>query len=301
MLTHLSTDWQAFFADRESNSSTNKKMSGLKTLFHDGLTPKECAKILLDEDDTIFMTINPITKRVELSHHFHVFGGTRLQPEALYAALVGFDPEAQAVMIDPGYLFDSQQLRAPTLASLNACKNKDDLLALVEPAPDVVLVGAESGDDEAEPEDKFEEHFTRMVVVIPPFLANEWVDNDSRDPLELLLQAQAAIFAFDTLHQGNALIPNAGLSMLHVLQFLWAAHHKRPNGVPLLVTTEPTFDAWRVYLHKTCIIPSVNATSPFQDAIYSYLKSWKTNLKTSFEDAELFFLAHSARVSRGGV
>eukprot|EP00978_Attheya_sp_CCMP212_P002653 scaffold5444_cov63-Attheya_sp.AAC.1 len=129
--------------------------------------------------------IHPITKHVELSHNFHVFRGTRLQPEALYGALVGFDPEAQAVMIDPGSLFDSEQLRAPTLASFNACKTKADLLALIEPAPARVLIEADP-DEEAAPADKFEENFTKTVVVIPPFLANEWVDNDSRDPLELL-------------------------------------------------------------------------------------------------------------------
>eukprot|EP00978_Attheya_sp_CCMP212_P035932 scaffold159234_cov61-Attheya_sp.AAC.2 len=183
MLTHLSTNWQAFFTDRKSNSSTNAKINGLKTIFHDGLTPEECVKILLDEDDTIFMMTNLITKRVELSHHYHVFGGTRLQPKSLHAALIGFDHEAQAVMIDPGSLFASEQIRAPTLA------------------PE---------DDESAPTDKFEDYFiTRMVVVIPPFLANQWADNDSRHPLELLIQAQVAISAFDTLHQGNALIPNA--------------------------------------------------------------------------------------------
>eukprot|EP00978_Attheya_sp_CCMP212_P028677 scaffold99711_cov44-Attheya_sp.AAC.2 len=175
-------------------------------------------------------------------------------------------------MIDPVSLFDSERLCAPTLASFNACKTKADLLALVEPAPARVLIKADPN-KEAAPADKFEKNFTRTVVVIPPFLANEWVDNDSRDPLELLLQALAAMSNFDTLYQGNALIPNAGQSMLHVLQFLWAAHHKRPHGVPLLVTTEPMFEAWRSYLHKTCIIPPITVTGGVHDATMQSIAS----------------------------
>eukprot|EP00978_Attheya_sp_CCMP212_P027717 scaffold93501_cov35-Attheya_sp.AAC.1 len=172
MLTHLSTDWQAFFADCESNSLTNAKINGLKTIFHDGLTPKECAKILLDEDDTIFMTINPITKRVELSPHYHVFGGTRLQPKSLHVALIGFDHETQAVMINPGSLFASEQIRAPTLASLNACKTKEDLSALVEPAPGIVLLEAPE-DDESAPETNSRITSLGWWSLSPPFLLNQ--------------------------------------------------------------------------------------------------------------------------------
>eukprot|EP00978_Attheya_sp_CCMP212_P045008 scaffold330724_cov20-Attheya_sp.AAC.1 len=63
-------------------------------------------------------------------------------------------------MIAPGSLFDSERLRAPTLASFNACKTKADLLALVEPSPARVLIEADP-DEEAAPADKFEENFTR--------------------------------------------------------------------------------------------------------------------------------------------
>jgi hypothetical protein len=127
------------------------------------------------------------------------------------------------------------------------------------------LVGEED-DDADETDDNalndFEDIFTRLVVVVPPFLANWWVDNNIRDPMELLLEAQAAISAFDTLHQGNPNMPTASTSTRHILQFLWAAIHKKLNGVPLLVTTEPVFEAWRFHLHSTSISPSKNANSP---------------------------------------
>jgi hypothetical protein len=177
--------------------------------------------------------------------------------------LVGFDSEAQSAMINLALLFDSKQFRAPPLAAFTACKSKQDVLTLAGNPPGVVLVGEEDNegkdnddndndndndddddndddnddddddDDDDDALNDFEDTFTRLVLVVPPFLANRWVDKDSRDPIELLLKAQAAISAFYTLHQGNPNMPTASTSTLHILQFLWAAIHKKLNGVPL--------------------------------------------------------------------
>jgi hypothetical protein len=114
MISHLSTDWQSFFIDHKYNAETNKKINGLEKNL-DGFTPEECVKILLEEDNTIFMIIHPpITKQIELSHHFNQFSiwGDEASPNILYSNLVlGFDlEEAQyVVMIDPAILFGSKQ------------------------------------------------------------------------------------------------------------------------------------------------------------------------------------------------
>eukprot|EP00978_Attheya_sp_CCMP212_P016938 scaffold44783_cov43-Attheya_sp.AAC.1 len=125
MLTSpLPNDWQSFFVERETNPATNAKMDGLANLFPEATPTPECVKTLTEEDKAVFMTINPITKKVELAHHFSKFCGTRLQPEALYSALVGFDDTAHPVMIDPASLFWSQTIRVPVWDSIKVCKSK---------------------------------------------------------------------------------------------------------------------------------------------------------------------------------
>ena len=72
MLTlSLPNDWQTFFVERETNPATNMKIDGLANLFPEANSVEDCVKTLLDEDGTVFMTVNPITKKVELFHHFN--------------------------------------------------------------------------------------------------------------------------------------------------------------------------------------------------------------------------------------
>jgi hypothetical protein len=114
MLTlSLPNDWQTFFVERETNPATNMKIDGLANLFPEANSVEDCVKTLLDKDEIVFMTVNLITKKVKLFHHFNKFRGTRLQPDALYSALIGFDATAHPIMIDPELLFKGQTTRVP--------------------------------------------------------------------------------------------------------------------------------------------------------------------------------------------
>jgi hypothetical protein len=246
MLTlSLPNDWQTFFVERETNPATNMKIDGLANLFPEANSVEDCVKTLLDEDGTVFMTVNPITKKVELSHHFNKFGGTRLQPDALYSALIGFDETAHPTMIDPDLLFKGQTTRVPEWDSLKKCTTKEHILALSETAG-----GTAEEPIAAVP---FEEFYTRSVIVIPPLLACELMDSENRDPFELLLESLSSLSSYDTKFAGTANMPNAGDNLAHIMQFLWACGQKNIQGVPLLVSQDPLFSVWSDSLHKESI------------------------------------------------
>eukprot|EP00978_Attheya_sp_CCMP212_P031416 scaffold118647_cov57-Attheya_sp.AAC.3 len=127
-------DWKTFFADRETDVSVNMKMKGLEGLFSEDLSILDCVKLLKDEDDAVFLTINPINQKVSITHHFNQFGGTRTQPIALYSTMIGFDHQASAVMINISSLLQGAKIRVPTWDTVKACKSISSLKDLVAPA-----------------------------------------------------------------------------------------------------------------------------------------------------------------------
>jgi hypothetical protein len=116
------------------------------------------------------MLINPSMKKVKLAHYFSQFGGMKLQPKALYSALVSFDDTAHPVMIDPDMLFTGQIICVPNWDSLKACDTKEACVALSDTTGGTSEIPI--------PAVPFEDFFTRSVAVFPPILACEWMDSD---------------------------------------------------------------------------------------------------------------------------
>eukprot|EP00978_Attheya_sp_CCMP212_P043468 scaffold284394_cov61-Attheya_sp.AAC.3 len=190
-------------------------MDGLANLFPKAKPIPECVKILIDEDKAVFMTINSIMKKVELAHHFSKFEGTRLQPKALYSALVSFDGTAHPVMIDPNSLFAGQTICVPVWDSIKVCKSKEALMALSE------IAGGTA--ETPIPAESFEDFFTRSMAVLPPLLACEWMESDMRDPCELLLESLSIISAYETKFAGSVDMSEVGASLGHIIKILWGA------------------------------------------------------------------------------
>jgi hypothetical protein len=251
MLT-VPVDWQTFFADRETDVSVNAKMKGLETLFSETVSKSDCIKLLKEENDAVFLTINPINKRASIAHHFNQFGGTRTQPNSLFSAMIGFDHQAFAVMIDIDSLLQGVKIRVPTWDTLKECKSIASFKALVAPAEPVA--GAEGIDEEKNEEGAtFEEVYFRNFVLPPPFLANVLVDSDSRDPCALIIEAMNAISAFDERHKEDQDMPLATDALVHIVQFLWAAGKELVTGSPLLTAEEPNYIKWSATIHKECL------------------------------------------------
>eukprot|EP00978_Attheya_sp_CCMP212_P013879 scaffold34967_cov58-Attheya_sp.AAC.4 len=249
-------DWQTFFADRETDVSVNKKMKGLEGFFSEDLSILDCVKLLKDKDDAVFLTINPINQKVSIANHFNQFGGTRTQPVALYSAMIGFDHQASAVMINISSLLHGAKIRVPTWDMLKACKSIASLKDLVAPA--APAVGADSSDDEAKEGEgaTFEEVYFRTELrdPYPPFLAHILVDSRSRDPCELIIDAMNAISAFDTRHAEDQEMPSATEAFLvYIVQFLWAAAKGLVRGSPFLTAKEPCYVKWSSTIHKECL------------------------------------------------
>eukprot|EP00978_Attheya_sp_CCMP212_P036245 scaffold162830_cov52-Attheya_sp.AAC.15 len=244
MLTsHLPNDWQTFFVEHEMNPATNAKMNGLANLFPEAEPTPDCVKTLIEEEKAVFMTINPITKKVELAHHFSKFGGTRLQPEALYSTLVSFDDTAHPVMIDPDSLFWSQMICVPVLMTLSETAGGTAEI----PIPDV----------------PFEDFFTRSVAVLPPLLACEWMDSDMQDPCELLLESLSILSAYEAKFAGAVDMPEAGVSLGHIIKILWgSSKNAMIQSIPLVVSQDPTFSAWSTSVHKDAIADNQVQISP---------------------------------------
>eukprot|EP00978_Attheya_sp_CCMP212_P013238 scaffold33308_cov31-Attheya_sp.AAC.3 len=160
------------------------QMDGLKNLFAEGLSIPKCVKLLSKENDAVFLKINPINKKACLTHHFYKFRGTRIQPEALYTSLVGFDYKAAVVMIEISLLFHLETIRVPKWDSmLKECKYIANLKALMAPPENAA---ADDSEDEGGGDATFETLIFQNFLVLPPFLVHTLINSESRDPCELM-------------------------------------------------------------------------------------------------------------------
>eukprot|EP00978_Attheya_sp_CCMP212_P016939 scaffold44783_cov43-Attheya_sp.AAC.2 len=89
------------------------------------------------------------------------------------------------------------------------------------------------------------------------------MDSDMRDRCELLLESLSILSAYEVKFGGAADMPEAGVSLGHIIKILWgAAKSAMIRGVPLLVSQDPTFNAWSKSVHKEAIADNKVQISP---------------------------------------
>jgi hypothetical protein len=69
----------------------------------------------------------------------------------------------------------------------------------------------------------------------------------------LVMEAMNAISAFDKRHKEDQEMPSATDSLVHIVQFLWAAAKGLVPGSLSLTAKEPSYLNWSSAIHKECL------------------------------------------------
>lgn len=118
MAPTLANSWKTHFKELPSVGDADRELQSLGELLDGSI--EDAVQAMRYEEDTVLLCVCPITKQPILLHHFHVHGGTRLNRETFYSALIGMGPRATPVLLDPGSLFQTVKFETPTWTTLKA-------------------------------------------------------------------------------------------------------------------------------------------------------------------------------------
>ena len=247
----LSDDWLLHFTSLPSNDLGNKSLSSFAKASSatEDSTTESLTQALIQDIDTVFLTVAPITNRIKLLHSPQRIGGTRLCPATTLVALDGFDRQAQPLVIDPTTLTTTFSIRTPSNSTLRRILSQDSVDSSSAPTNGRPFQHA-------------------PFLLLPPFIANALIAQDLRSPTDIFLRCVELILQFDIDHgDDTSFTETAQDHCKHILFFLWGA----AKGLIPPITIVPGNDdahalTWSAHRHHNCILPLVSSSSDDSDS-----------------------------------
>ena len=201
-------NWSQVFENDPNNEAYDKNMEKVGDLTIDSLTEDECIDNVKQENKLMYLSVEPITKNIQLLHHISAIGGTIAMPNAIIVAISGLGSNAFPVRLDSNLFASTDDFRVPPWVNMES----------ITTATGVATTTATNRNTEM----KF-----RPVIAIPPFLVKTILNAASNDPAQLIVDCYAAITAFNTLHSTDTSYPDATDGCKRIIYFLWGAAHKQ--------------------------------------------------------------------------
>lgn len=203
----LATSWMSYFNGLNSNDEFDKNIFNLwdSTIINEDSTENNIIKSLTEEPDLIIMSVAPVTRAVKILHSLHNLGGIRMRSKHRIVGLDGFTTPALPVLIGTESATSTVELRVLSYNSSRAFLSVADIGNSTIPT-----TGTKN-------------FIHTRFVLLPPFIANVFITDSTRDPHQLLLNAIDLIDKFDENHSTDPLFTKASDASKHIVSFLWAA------------------------------------------------------------------------------
>jgi len=230
--------WKSYYQNLVTNDDANRNLGAFKTCTNHTNTDfeKNLFLALSEDPDTVIMAVAPITGKMKLYHSVSNLGGTRRRKENLLVGMEGFGPSATPIKFDMGMIKTIVDMKVP---------RKEDLLTSTDAA------AAEQLD-----EDEFSPFKHAILVILPPMLVVPYLELDTRDPAELLIETVSIITAFDETHKDDDDFPDAKEECIYVLNFLWAVAKGRiPKLLCLANSDDAELTQWGSMRHSSSVLP----------------------------------------------
>ena len=192
----------------------------------------------MEDEDVIFL--GNIKGKITLFHSPTNFGGNRARTTNNVACLLGLGPEATEVLLNEEEICSSKRFKGATTEEIYKASAKEEINGL----------------------GKGKVHTLGTIFIPAPLLRNEILDFDSKEPEDLILEANRIgnIFA----NQDQSALKNE--AEYHVQEFaLWL------QGVILKAIPEVSYEVnpddgelagFSKSRHSSCILPTVNPSNP---------------------------------------
>ena len=271
---NLQTNWKNYFEKLDTNevSNSNLHVFAKATAVHEDFQPSDSIKSLTEDEDIIIMTIAPVTKNVKFLHSPTNLGGTRIRPTNKLVALDGFGINATSVLIDETCATNTVDLRTPSGTNLKNMRATQDITNSVGPTGG----------------NKNFQHLSYLIL--PPFIAHNLVDQESRDPVNIFIKCNHLIETYDRTNENVSGFKKAADECKNILPFLWSASKGLiPPTIFVTGSDDGEVEKWKSQRHNNCIShnsPSTNQTNNngVNDAIIQSLTYSIDNQTTLFEN-----------------
>ena len=274
-----SNTWKKHFQQLRSNKEADKKLQSYSSALafdtlsgtsEEELFRNDVLKQLTEDQDTIILGVSQVSNKMKLFHSFSNLGGTRIREENKLVALEGFGPTATAVLLNESDINSPQTIKVPSYTQLKSCS-------------DPSTVG------ECPASTTGREMFKNApVIIIPPFVANAFIEMASRDPSQLLVETLSLINAFDArddTEESN----KAKNHCKYILKFLWAAAHSEIPTITMVPDADDEeLQRWSSICHENCILQLVPEGLPPPSFPSEMMQSLATSIRHSATVMENF-------------
>ena len=111
-------NWSLVYANDPNNEALNKAAQQVIGLTDPGHDVESCTDNIKKEKDLIFLSVESITKQIQVFHHVTFIGGTIGNPDELLVGLSGFSSETRAIQLDPEILGMADEVKIPAWSAL---------------------------------------------------------------------------------------------------------------------------------------------------------------------------------------
>lgn len=230
-------NWAQVFANDPSSDSYDKNAEAVADLTIDTLSAEQCIANIKKEPSLTFLSVEPITKDIQILHHVTAVGGNIAQPDNVIVAFSGFGDNPLAVRLDPDIFVDTAEFRVPTWANITSITDLASVATTRATARNTLL--------------KF-----RRIISIPPFLTKTAIAPTSRSPSQLIVEFLTACKTFDTTHAADADFPESLAACKRIMYYLWGAANDKLSATISIPQSDGVVQQFRTDLEDKYILPS---------------------------------------------
>ena len=249
----MSNTWKHYYQSLPSNEDANKNLSSFSTdsVFSPGSDfGANIKKNLVKDIDSIILAKAPGSSTLTMFHSLKNLGGTRSRPADKHVGLLGFGPDATAVIFDATSIATIVEESCPTITVLkNISDHANVSTATIPPTRPYEL---KSG----------------VLQFLPPFISNPFIELTDKDPAHLLVDLNAIVTSFDSEHAGDTSFASACDNCKQLRAFLYCCATDKVNDL----TCRPDPDDAELQLYKSkrhqdCILPVQDTTTSKDDTV----------------------------------
>jgi hypothetical protein len=234
----LANSWKRQNEQHPLKHQSNAKLANILTIFDHDNSSNDGVAEFCNSDDLFGLGCTPIKREMYLVHKTNILGGSYLNPEVTWVALLGNAKAATPIEFDgKESLKQVSFLVAPWDELMTACASTMDFEALTPSVNDAeVKVGG--------------------VVCIPPLMAESEMNSVSKKTTYLVIAFMVAMTASDDL-PGQALTADKAMAHIqYAVKFCRAAHKKlTPVMCYTVGSRNARISAWATVLHTAHIVP----------------------------------------------
>ena len=236
--------WKRYFQTLASNEDANKNIASFSndSIFTTDATFGPKIKSNLTKDiDSIILAKAPGSSSLTMYHSITNLGGTRSKPEDKFVGLLGFGPEATAVIFNEDSIVTPVQESCPTNTILkNIATSENVTTATIAPTRPYEL---KSG----------------IFQFLPPFVSSPFIELQDKDPSQLLVDLNGIISSFDQTHVDDNNFASACENCKQLRAFLYCVATDKVADLTCRADPDDAdLQRFKTKRQSECILPITN-------------------------------------------